>query len=85
MFFSGRIDYVFYNVLLQGQFRENKYEISSSDMKSIVTYSSMGIVVGCQLTGRIRVHFSISYNYKSKEIMGDERHGWGSISGGFSY
>ena len=87
LFFWGGTDYVFYNALLQGQFRENRYEISRAAISSIVPHGSLGFVYGRNVTSRCGCGFrvSFSYNYKGEEITGGGSHGWSSISLGISY
>ena len=86
LFIMGGMDFVIYNAMLQGQFRDSRYEISNSDISRMVPHSSVGIVFGSKLPGRRRsIHFSFSYNWKGEEIMGDEGHVWNSISIGGSF
>ena len=78
-FVAGGVDVVFYNALLQGQFRANAYEVASSDVTRLVPYFTVGVVVSfgrCQLT--------MSHNVRGPEVEGGKNHRWNSISVGFS-
>lgn len=55
LFIMGGMDFVIYNAMLQGQFRDSRYEISNSDISRMVPHSSVGIVLGSKLPGRLGI------------------------------
>ena len=73
LFLSVRGRAVAYNALLQGQFRESKVEIASSDVERLLHEATAGYTQQffdwCKLT--------VALNYKSKEFRGpEERSHW---------
>ena len=84
-FLMGGADYVIYNALLQGQFRDNGFEMSNSDISRMVPHGSAGFVWGLRFSGGRGIHLSFSYSWKGEELKGGENHLWNSISFGCSY
>ena len=80
LFVSGGADIVFYNVLLQGQFRNSDYVIASSDLERIILRIAAGIVIGFD-----KFQFTYSYSHKEPEIRGGRSHRWHTFSLGFNF
>ena len=74
-FASGGLDLVLYSAVLQGQFRENDYEVASSDVQKAVLTGSLGAVLRL---GNCRL--SLSHSFRGPEIEGGKAHQWSSIS-----
>ena len=75
LFASGGLDLVLYSAVLQGQFRENDYEVAYSDLQKAVVTASFGAVFRL---GKYRL--SLSHSFRGPEIEGGEAHQWSSIS-----
>jgi len=69
-----------YNVLLQGQFRDSKVTVDSSDIERIVYDYSAGVTAGV-CAGHTWHRLNISYSRRAPEFDGPERryHSWGGI------
>ena len=80
VFLAGGVDLVLYSALLQGQFRNNDYEIASSAVERLVPHAVIGFVI--QLG---RMQLSYSHSYREPEIKGGRSHRWNSLSLGFFY
>ena len=80
LFVSGGADFVFYNVLLQGQFRNSDYVIASSDLERIIPRIAAGIVIDFD-----KLQFTYSYSHKEPEIRGGRSHRWHTFSLGFNF
>jgi len=80
LFFSGGVDVVLYNVLLQGQFRGSEYDIAASDIDRVIPHVVVGFVMGFG-----GFEFSYSYTHRGPEILGGKSHGWSSLSVGLRY
>lgn len=76
-FLRGGLDYVLYSAVLQGQFRENKYEVAASDVERAVPYASVGLAFRY---GELRL--SVSHTLRGPEISGGKSHRWTSFSVG---
>lgn len=77
-FVTGGADLVLYSAVLQGQIRENEYEVDSSDVERAVPYASLGMMFGFE-TCRV----SFSHSFRGPEIRGGKSHSWTSISVGW--
>lgn len=75
LFWTVGLEYVLHSAVLQGQFRENEYEIDSSDVERAVPYAS----VGAEMRFR-RVRLSLSQNFRGPETEGGKSHSWTTIS-----
>ena len=86
-FTSISVDYVIYNALLQGQLRDNVYEINSRDIARAVPSGAMGLAISvkARLLKGLLAHFSYSRNFKGKEIKWGQEHWWGSVWVGCTY
>ena len=77
-FASGGMDLVLYSAVLQGQFRESRYVVDSSDVERTVPSARLGIA------GRLRTfRFSLSHSLRGPEIEGGKSHQWTSLSFGW--
>ena len=74
-FASGGLDLILYSAILQGQFLRSEFTIASSDVKRVVPYASIGVVVGY---GKYRI--SVSHNFRGPEVEGGKSHGWTTLS-----
>ena len=79
-FVTGNLDIVLYNALLQGQFRHNDYEISSSEIVRAIPHVAVGFAFASKDFG-----VSVSYNFRGREIVGGKNHNWWSLSISCSY
>lgn len=66
---------VLYNALLQGQFRDNGYEVPASKVERVVGNAVVGLVLQF---GRFQA--SYSHSYREREIRGGRSHRWNSLS-----
>jgi hypothetical protein len=77
LWFGGRVRVVGYDVLLQGQFRDSDYEVSSGDVERVVGHGAAGFTVSTARGGR----FTYSLNVRTKELESPGRsHVWGSMT-----
>lgn len=79
LFMTGGADVVLYNAQLQGQFRDNRFEVDAADISRVTPYVSAGFVIDLW-----KFQISVSYNFRGRELKGGKSHRWTSISIGCS-
>ena len=79
-FANAGLDWVLYSAVLQGQFRENEYDLDSSEVKNAVLSATLGVAMRF---GEFRL--SLSHSFRGPEIEGGKSHRWSSLSIGRAF
>lgn len=81
---SPRVRFVAYNALMQGQFRDNLYELGWSDMKHVIGELDFGLAFGNQFKNKHKQggwRFAINYSLRTPNYTGpySRYHHWGGF------